>query len=492
MRKRTSTALSALLLTVSLMMSACGQNMDTLGAASGSVETEDQTGNESKDAVTYEASGDNEHALAADGETLSYDNIIVNKTGNGDGDEADFYGENAAAFATNGADLTIRNATITSDGSHANAVFSYGEGTKLTISDSEIHTKSNNSGGIMVTGGGTLNADNLTVDTKGGSSAPIRSDRGGGTMNVTGGSYSSYGKGSPAIYSTANINVSNATLYSDISEGVVVEGANSVTLNDVNITAKHTEHNSDKSDHFQAVMIYQSMSGDADEGTASFNMKGGSLTSQNGGLFFVNNTVATIGLEAVKMTNASDDLLTVAAAGWGKEGANGGQVTLNATEQDLDGVITVDDISTLNLLLGKDSNFSGSVDGKGEVYVELKDGAKWVLTGDSAISSLTCDADSVDLNGFTLTVGGKEYEAGTASEGTKIEVKETRGKGTRPEKPDGDAAGKPDGGPDGNPPERQGGNPPDGNPPEKPEGAPDGNPPAKPSGNPPAKPGESE
>ncbi len=488
-------ALTALLMSVSLMMSACGQNMDTVGAASGSVETEDQTGNESKDAVTFEASGDNEHALAADGETVSYDNIIVNKTGNGDGDEADFYGENAAVFATNKADMTIKNATITSDGSHANAVFSYGEGTKLAISDSTIHTTSNNSGGIMVTGGGSLNADNLTVDTKGGSSAPIRSDRGGGTMNVTGGTYSSYGKGSPAVYSTADINVSNATLYADVSEGIVVEGANSVTLNDVNATASHTEHNSDKSDHYQAVMIYQSMSGDADEGTASFNMKGGSLTSQNGGLFFVNNTVATIGLEDVKMTNASDDLLTVAAAGWGKEGANGGQVTLNAIEQDLDGVITVDDISTLNLLLGKDSNFSGSVDGKGEVYVELKDGAKWVLTGDSAISSLTCDADSIDLNGFTLTVDGKEYEAGTASTGTRIEVKETRGKGTRPEKPDGDAAGKPDGGPNGNPPEGRGGNSPeksDGNPPEKPEGAPDGNPPEKPSGNPPAKPGESE
>jgi hypothetical protein len=145
----------------------------------------------------------------------------------------------------------------------------------------------------MVTGGGSLDADNLTVDTKGGSSAPIRSDRGGGTMNVTGGTYSSYGKGSPAVYSTADINVSNATLYADVSEGIVVEGANSVTLNDVNVTASHTEHNSDKSDHFQAVMIYQSMSGDADEGTASFNMKGGSLTSKNGGLFFVNNTVAT-------------------------------------------------------------------------------------------------------------------------------------------------------------------------------------------------------
>ena len=39
-------------------------------------------------------------------------------------------------------------------------------------------------------------------------------------------------------------------------------------------------------------MIYQSMSGDADSGTSSFTMTGGSLTSKNGHVFHVTNTNA--------------------------------------------------------------------------------------------------------------------------------------------------------------------------------------------------------
>ena len=37
----------------------------------------------------------------------------------------------------------------------------------------------------MTTGGGTMNANNLTIVTDGNSSAAIRSDRGGGTVTVT-------------------------------------------------------------------------------------------------------------------------------------------------------------------------------------------------------------------------------------------------------------------------------------------------------------------
>ena len=50
------------------------------------------------------------------------------------------------------------------------------------------------SGGIHVAGGGTLHAWNVTAETSGQSSAAIRSDRGGGTMVVDGGTYTSNGK----------------------------------------------------------------------------------------------------------------------------------------------------------------------------------------------------------------------------------------------------------------------------------------------------------
>ena len=146
----------------------------------------------------------------------------------------------------------------------------------------------------------------------------------------------------------------------------------------------------------------------------------------------------------------------------------------------------VDEISSLNLYLKDNSSFSGAInpDGaSGDVYVEIEDGSTWTLTGDSYITSLTCSAGSINLNGHKLYVNGEEYAEGTASEGEAIAVETAssgghgdhsgsgHGGGTPPEKP---GSGSGSGGPGG-----LGG---DGSePPAKPEGD---------NGEPPAKPGE--
>lgn len=403
--------------------------------------------------------GSDSHAITADGTEDSYQNVEVIKTGDSEGDESDFYGTNAAAFATNGATLDLTDVVVTSNGTHANAVFSYGEGTTLNISHSVIETTGNCSGGIMVTGGGTLNATDLAIHTTGNSSAAIRSDRGGGTQNVTGGSYTTEGTGSPVIYSTADVSVTDATLTSTASQGVVVEGKNSVTLTDVDLTASNTTKNSDKSDWYQAVMIYQSMSGDAAEGEASYTMTGGSLTNKNGDVFFVNNTVAAISMTNVDVTNEDADgvFLRAAAAGWGNEGSNGGHVTLNLADQTLAGDIVVDSVSELNAYLTKSTAYTGAINAanEGSVYVEIESGSKWVLTGDSYVTALTCDADAIDLNGHTLYVNGVAYSEGTASTGEAVEFTVSSGGGMGGEM--GEPPSKPggEGGPSG-----QGGEPP--------------------------------
>ena len=454
---------------------------DDISYSSDHLTEEDITVNETK-----ENSADGEHAISADGETTEYSNVKVVKTGDSEGDEADFYGENAAIFATNGASLTLSEILVESNGTHANGVFSYGEGTTVTISDSVINTTGNCSGGLMTTGGGTMNAENLTIHTTGNSSAAIRSDRGGGTVNINGGYYTTDGTGSPVIYSTADITVEDAYLESTASEGIVVEGKNSVTLEGVELVADNNQKNSDKSDNFEAVMIYQSMSGDADQGTASFTMDGSSLTNKNGDVFFVNNTQAVITLMDSEIVNedASGLLLRAAAAGWGSEGSNGGNVTLKTGQQELNGDIVVDSVSTLNMYLADESTFTGAInsDGQaGDVYVEISGASTWKLTADSYISSLTCDATSIDLNGYKLYVDGKEYEEGTESSGEAVEAKVSEGGGNMEAPPDGNG-GPGDGStpPDG---EKPAGDPPSG---EKPEGDPPTG--EKPEGDPPAKP----
>lgn len=384
---------------------------------------------------TYESTADSEHAITVDGETATYSNIGVTKTGDSDqGDEADFYGDNSAVFSTNGANTTITDSLIETNGTHANAIYSYGEGTTVTISDSVIETSGNCSGGLMTTGGGTMIANNLTINTSGNSSAAIRSDRGGGTVTVTDGYYKTTGTGSPVIYSTADITVNDAYMESTASQAVVVEGKNSVTLNDCEVVADNNTKNSDNSDFYQAVMIYQSMSGDADDGTSSFTMNDGSITNANGDVFFITNTQATIDLTNVSITNNDADgiFLRAASAGWGSSDSNGGQVNLTASNQTIDGDMVVDSVSKLNLYLTEGSSYTGAINSDGtdgEVYVELSGESTWTLTADSYITSLTCDASSINLNGHKLYVNGVEYTANSASSGEAVTFTQSSGGG---------------------------------------------------------------
>ena len=266
------------------------------------------------DSETYTSTGDDENALRVDGATVTLKDITIEKTAGSSSntEDGDFYGLNAGLLVLNGATATITGATVNTSVTNGNGVFSYGEGTVVNISDSTIRTTENNSGGIQTTGGSTMNATNLDVETQGNSAAAIRSDRGGGTVNVDGGSYVTNGTGSPAIYCTADISVSDATLTANASEGVVVEGKNSVALTDCDVTGNMSNtYNGDSDENIHCIMIYQSMSGDADVGEATFSAEGGSITAKTGDMFYITNTDCEITLKDVAFTLANDVFLRV-------------------------------------------------------------------------------------------------------------------------------------------------------------------------------------
>jgi hypothetical protein len=168
-----------------------GSDTVTNGTAATTIDTDTTI-----DGQAYASSGDDENALRVDGATVTLSNITVDKTGGASSntENGDFYGMNAGLLATNGATVTISGATVTTNAVNGNGVFSYGTGTTVNISDSKIRTSMNNSGGIQTTGGATMNATNLDVETSGNSAAAIRSDRGGGDVNVSGGTYVTNGR----------------------------------------------------------------------------------------------------------------------------------------------------------------------------------------------------------------------------------------------------------------------------------------------------------
>ena len=393
-----------------------GSGTVTQGTSANTIDTDTTVYSE-----TYESTGDDENALRVDGATATLNGITVNKSAgkSSNTEDGDFYGQNAALLATNGATVTIENATITSSAQNGNGIFSYGEGTTVNISDSTIQTSADNSGGIQTTGGGTTNASNLTVETSGNSAAAIRSDRGGGTVNVDGGSYTSNGENSPAVYSTAAITVKNADLTANNSEALVIEGQNSITLENCTVTGSMSDNGTSADENVHNVMIYQSMSGDAEVGTSRFSMTGGSLTGKHGDLFYITNTHSVITLSGVALTNedTTANLMTIAgnsaSHGWGTAGKNGAQVELTADAQTLSDDITVDSISTLNFTLKNNSSFTGTLNivenAEGGTAVEnnavvtLEAGSTWTLTGNCTLTSLTNNG-TINFNGYTITL----------------------------------------------------------------------------------------
>lgn len=374
---------------------------------------------------TYSSENSDENAVLATGSiTAQLSDTTITKTGDSDGgDTSNFYGNNSGITAKDGATLTLKNMKITTDASGANGVFSYGgsattdnssgDGTSVTISDSEITTTGDNAGGIMTTGGGTMTASDLTIKTSGRSSAAIRTDRGGGSVDVTGGTYTTTGIGSPSVYSTADIIVNNAKLAANASEGIVIEGKNSVTLNGCTLTDSNTELNG-QSTTYKNIFLYQSMSGDAADGNAEFSATDSKITTKNGDTLYVTNTTATINLEnnTIKNTDSEGSFLRAQADSWGNSGSNGGDVTLVMKNQKVTGNIVIDSISTLDMTLRSGSYYEGTINGDNSaesIKLTLDKKSRIKLTGDSYITSLD-DADTdysnIDFNGYTLYVNG--------------------------------------------------------------------------------------
>lgn len=374
-----------------------------------------------EDGGTYDSQGDAENAIHVSGGTAVFNQPTITRTSSTaeGGDSSSFYGVGAAVLTTGGTSY-INGGTITTDANGAAGAFAYSEGTSY-LADTVIQTAGNTAGGIHVAGGGTLYAYDVQATTQGNSSAAIRSDRGGGTMVVDGGTYVANGEGSPAVYVTADISIHRATLTANGSEGLCLEGLNTVRLfqSDLSSNMKDLEQN----DHTWSVILYQSMSGDSQVGVGQFYMIDGSLTSHNGGLFYTTNTDSNFYLQNVTITPATDSdyFLRVSGnsnqRGWGTSGANGANTNFTAVQQNMQGDILYDSISNLDFYMQEGSALSGAIvddetyagsggDGHANVYIDAL--SRWVVTGDSTVTNLYTAGTIEDADGKTVSIIGTD------------------------------------------------------------------------------------
>ena len=338
---------------------------------------------------------------------IDIENSVFDKTGDTTSDDnSNFRGQNAVVLGIDGSQINIKGSNITSNSKGSNAVFATGEGSVINVENTNIHTKSDSSRGLDATYKGTVNGKNLTITTEGAHSATLATDRGEGTINAEAAKLTTSGAGSPVIYSTGNIMVNNVNGIANNSEIGVVEGKNSITLTNSNVTGY-------KDNGF---MLYQSFSGNAENGIARLKAENNTLTTHATGAFlYVNNTTAEVDLSnnAISMPNTSTLVKAAADSRLGKTGENGGHLTLRTSNQELSGNIMADSISTIALDMTNGSSLVGAVNTDNtakEVTVKLSKDSNWILTGDSYVKSLNNEdttGSNIHLNGYKLVVAEK-------------------------------------------------------------------------------------
>jgi len=372
---------------------------------------------------TYSSTNSDESSiLVKNSGNLTLKNATVNKT-SGDStntENSEFYGINSAILVTANSTATINNTTINASTKGSNAVFSTGTNSKIYINNSTITTTGTSSSrGLDATYGGYIEANKVNITTQGGSCATLATDRGEGTVIAKNSKLETNGSGSPLIYSTGDITISNTTGTANKSQMVVVEGKNSATITDSTITASGQGNRNDVDN--SGIMIYQSMSGDSTVGTGNFSATDSNLSILSSSsyyktapMFFVTNTDAVINLTNTKLVYGSNILISAkGTTEWGTTGSNGGDVTLNAISQTLVGDIYIDNISTLNMNLKNSTSYKGTINEDNSaksITLKLDKSSNIILTGDSYLTSLE-DADTtysnIDFNGYKLYVNGE-------------------------------------------------------------------------------------
>lgn len=381
---------------------------------------------------------DKNTALVKNGGTLTLEKSTLEKTGaSANDDNSNFYGLNSILLAVNQDSFAyLSNSQLTASDQGSNGLFATDNGT-IYANDNTIATEADNSRGMDATYGGTIIANKTTISTKGDHSAALATDRGGGNVSVTDSEFTTQGSGSPLLYSTGDIEVNNVTGTSSGSQIAGMEGLNSIQIYNSELTSELT--GTTGSDPIaNGVIIYQSTSGDAEAATgetAAFEAVNSTLKSATEGtMFYVTNTEANVILQDTKLDFDSDQaaLLTIQgndANNWGTAGSNGGKVTFTGIKQELAGKISVDSISSLNLVLTEGTTYSGNTEittndvntaaTEAPITVTVDKSSKWIVTDDSQVTNLNVEAggEIVDTDGKSVTIlaNGETVVEGTGS-----------------------------------------------------------------------------
>lgn len=308
----------------------------------------------------------------------------------------------AGVFAGSGGTVSLENVCIETAIGEGSGIYASGEGSLITLKNGTITTDGSTAHGVFATHKGTVAVENVTIITRGEHSSALATYQGNGVVTAVGGTYTAFGEYSAGIYSASDISVTDVVCKSVLDNAAVVEGGSSITLKNSVLWAREKG----------GVMIYQSFTDEAPDGASRFEMIGGSISADDGPIFYVTNTSGSVFLKHVDLFGPSGILLKVLKGEWGVDIAwskpiRGGTVTLVAENQTLPGDVIVDEFSEIDMILKDGTTLTGAIDtdnhGK-NVHLTLDATSTWYITADSYLTKLTF-YDGIPDTGITNIIG---------------------------------------------------------------------------------------
>ena len=299
-----------------------------------------------------------------------------------------------------------------------------------------LQTTAEGACGVYAEKGSTIIANMLDVKTQGTGAAAVATSPEGGSVSIANSTLSTGGADAPLFVSAGTVEADNVTGAAAQSQIARVRDSGALAIVGSTLTSSATKAASDES-VAGAVTLYRESENDATttpSKVALFQADGSSMKSalESGAFFHLANTSATIVLsncdidfdaEKVKLlvaagSDATSGLVSTTkseASTFGTQGKNGVTATFTAIDQDLNGDIEVDSISSVGFYLLEGSKWTGTSNITSNnagtalsdnIVVNIDATSRWIVTENATVSKLNIEKGGalVDEKGKAVTI----------------------------------------------------------------------------------------
>ena len=298
-----------------------------------------------------------------------------------------------ASVYSDGGSIYLNGSVLYNDAPGAPLV-SLSSKSSLYSSGTLMYSETESSPGIIINGGAKVQSFGDIITTTGGSSPAVNIEDELSEVYLNGTTVSTEGKG-PSLINSGSLFINDSTVSSANSSAVVFSGSKDLKIYGSNISSKVTgdsEYNSG---------IFITGDGAKTENTNSITIADSNLVTENSPVFGLSDANTEIILKSSKtLTSVGIENFLI---------ADNSNLKLFADSQNLDGNISANNGSSVEVYCNNKSSFKGSITGDNStVRILISGNSSWTVTDSCNIDYLINLGTITDLNGDQVKITDKD------------------------------------------------------------------------------------